>query len=204
MSRIRSASVQYVFWLVCCSLLTIVAQAQVSVSIGQNFTGSTYNLNVQSVPPDSNGEIGPRHFMEFINGTVAIYDKTNGVTVQRKTNLKFWSDSGLIISPDSGVSDPRVIFDPRSQRWFAVQVDFTSTAADPTLNANDFLIAVSATSDPTGAWRGFSFQADPATGTFADFPTMGLDANAITFPAICIMAGRTRWARNWFPFPKRV
>jgi hypothetical protein len=50
---------------------------------------------------------------------------------------------------------------------------------DPTMEANDFLLAVSATSDPTGQWHGFLFQADPDNGYFADFPTLGLDSNAV-------------------------
>ena len=144
--------------------------AQIVVQIGQNFTGSTYGANSQSLPPDSNGAIGPRHFMEFINGAVAVYNKTNGVAVQRKSNLKFWSDAGVIISPDSVVTDPRVIYDSSAQRWFASQVDANGTAADPTLEANDFLFAVSATADPTGRWHGFLFQADPDSGYFAWMP----------------------------------
>ena len=168
----------------CCVFLLLFnialqSRAQVTLQIGQNFTGSTYGVNSQSLPPDTDGEIGPRHYMEFINGTVSVYNRTNGVSIQRKTNLKFWSDAGLIISPDSGVSDPRVTFDPTVQRWFACQVNYSGNSADPTLDANDFLIAVSATSDPTGLWRGFLFQADPATGNFADFPTLGVDGNAV-------------------------
>jgi hypothetical protein len=154
-------------------------QAQVTATIGQNFTGSVYELNTSSSPADSNGAIGPKHFMEFINGTVAVYNKTNGASVQRKSNLKFWSDAGVIISTDYLVSDPRVIYDPLSQRWFASQVDFNASATDPTLEANDFLLAVSSTSDPTGAWHGFMFQADPDNGSFADFPTLGVDSNAV-------------------------
>ncbi|MDB6022570.1 MAG: hypothetical protein JWQ04_2427 [Pedosphaera sp.] len=168
-------------WLIC-SLLLLTGEplpAQIGLAIGQNFTSSTYGVNSSALPPDANGAIGPRHFMEFINGTVAVYNKTNGVRLQRKTDVKFWSDAGLIISPDSAVTDPRVIYDPASQRWFASMVDFDSTASDPTLEANDFLFAVSATSDPTGTWHGFLFQADPDFGNFADFPTLGLDANAV-------------------------
>src|SRR2546422_19518 len=89
---------------------------QPTAQIGQNFTSSTYGVNTGAIPADANGAIGPRHFMEFINGTIAIYNKTNGLRVQRKTDLKFWSDAGLIISPDSGVTDPRVIYDPTVQR----------------------------------------------------------------------------------------
>src|ERR1043166_338886 len=158
--------------------------AQVTVQIGQNFTSSTYGTHSQALPPDPNGAIGPKHFMEFINGTVAVYNKTNGIGVQRKTDVKFWSDAGITLSSDSGISDPRVIYDPQSDRWFAVQVDFSTAGgdvcgSDPTFFANDFLLAVSATNDPTKAWHGFLFQSDPDTGAFADFPTLGLDANAV-------------------------
>ena len=153
--------------------------AQVAVQIGQNFTGSTYNLNSTALPPDPNGAIGPRHFVEFINGSFAVYNKTNSHNIKRISDLKFWSNAGVILSTDSGVSDPRIIFDPVSQRWFASQVDLDAAAADPTLEANDFLLAVSATSDPTGVWHGFLFQADPDNGYFADFPTLGLDTNGV-------------------------
>jgi hypothetical protein len=164
-------------------LFAMCAPAQVTVQIGQNFTGSTYGVNSSALPPDPNGAIGPKYFVEFINGTVAVYNPINGLSVQRKSNLKFWSDAGLIISPDADVTDPRVIYDSLSQRWFASQVDFDATAAanglDYTLEANDFLFAVSAGSDPTGPWNGFLFQADPDNGDFADFPTMGVDSNAV-------------------------
>jgi len=163
----------------CLFLSAVGGRAQVMVQIGQNFTSSTYGVNSQALPPDPNGAIGPRHFVEFINGSFTVYNKTNGLSVKRISDLKFWSNAGVILSTDSGVSDPRVIYDPISQRWFASQVDLDANALDPTLEANDFLIAISATSDPTGTWHGFLFQADPDTGDFADFPTMGVDSNAV-------------------------
>ena len=153
--------------------------AAVNVSIGANFTGSTFGVNSSFLPPDANGAIGPGRFMEFINGTVAVYNKTNGASVQRKSNAAFWADAGLIISSDALTTDPRVIYDPVSQRWFATQVDFNGNAADPTAEANNFLLAVSTTASPTGTWKGFKFQADPDNGFFADFPTLGLDGNAV-------------------------
>ncbi len=160
-------------------LMTAYAQAQVTVQIGQNFTGSTYGVNTQALPPDSNGTIGPKQFVEFINGEFAVYTKTNGHNIKRISDLKFWANAGLILSTDDAVSDPRVIYDPLSQRWFATMVDLDAAADDPTLEANDFLFAVSATSDPTGTWHGFLFQADPDNGNFADFPTLGVDSNAV-------------------------
>src|SRR5437016_10718172 len=135
--------------------MDISLRAQPTVQIGQNFTGSSLGTNASGLPPDSNGAIGPAHFMEFINGGVAVYNRTNVLHVQRKSDVKFWSDAGLIISPDSAMSDPRVIYDPTVQRWFASQVDASTSGSDPTLQANDFLLAVSDTSDPTRHWHGF-------------------------------------------------
>ena len=155
------------------------AHGGVSVSLGQNFTGTTFDLNTGITPADANGAVGPAHFVEFINGIVAIYNKTNVASVQRKSNAAFWADAGLIISSDALTTDPRVLYDPVSQRWFATQVDFNATVSDPTSQANNFLLAVSLTASPTGPWKGFKFQADQDNGYFADFPTLGVDADAV-------------------------
>jgi hypothetical protein len=149
-----------------------------TVTIGQNFTGNTLGVVSQALPPDSNGAIGPTRFMEFVNGVVSVYNRTNGASVQRKSDLKFWADAGLNTSAIA-ISDPRVIYDPLSQRWFACQVDYDPNATDPTAEANDFLLAVSTSSNPAGTWKAFSIQADPDNGFFADFPTMGVDSNAV-------------------------
>ena len=150
-----------------------------SVTIGQNFSAGTYNVNVTSIPPDPNGAIGPGRFAEFINGLFAVYNKTNGQSVKRITDLKFWSNAGVLLSTDDAVSDPRIIYDPTSQRWFASMVDASLSALDPALYSNDFLLAVSTGSDPSGTWHGFLFQADLDNGYFADFPTLGVDGNAV-------------------------
>ncbi len=97
--------------------------AQVTLQVGHNFTGSTYGVNTQALPPDSNGTIGPRHFVEFINGEFAVYNKTNGTNIKRISDLKFWSNAGVILATSDVVTDPRIIFDPLSQRWFATMVD---------------------------------------------------------------------------------
>ena len=155
------------------------SRAAVTVTVGKNFIGSSYVTNSQFVPPDADGAIGPGRFMEFVNGTVAVYNTTNGLSVQRKNNLDFWTDAGVVLSSVTQTSDPRVIYDPTVQRWFVVQVSLNSSASDPTTEANNFLLAVSATASPNGTWHGFKFQADPDNGYFADFPTLGVDSNAV-------------------------
>jgi hypothetical protein len=154
------------------------AQASVQVRIGQNFAGSD-NTTTFIAPADSNGAIGPEHFVEFINGTFAIYSKTNGALINWIYDTDFWFNAGVAIPFFFNISDPRIIYDPTVQCWFASQVDFDGTAADPTDFANHFLIAVSDTADPNGSWRGVAFIADPKTSFFADFPTLGVDSNAL-------------------------
>jgi hypothetical protein len=180
----RKSCLCIVSFSLCFFLSPLHAHAQVAVMIGTNFTSSTYDNgtgnggNSTAIPPDPNGAVGPAHFVEFINGSFTTYDKTNGDSV-RISDLSFWSGAGLIISPSSALTDPRIIYDPASQRWFASEVDVDANANDPTLEANNFLLAVSADSDPGGAWQGFLFRADPKTGNFADFPTLGVDANGV-------------------------
>jgi hypothetical protein len=176
----RGAKVAGMFAALGLSLSVLRAQPAVTMSLGQNFTASTYGVNTQALPADSNGAIGPRHFVEFINGSFAVYNKTNGQKVKRLTDRLFWSNAGVVLSSDAGITDPRIIYDPTVQRWFACMVDFDANApSDPTLESNDFLLAVSDSPDPTGAWHGFLFQADPDSGDFADFPTLGVDSNAV-------------------------
>jgi len=175
----RSAFVRVAALLVFGNLFLLPsAQAALQVQIGHNFAGSD-NSQTGITPADGNGAIGPKHFVEFINGFFCIYAKTNGLRIRRISDLQFWANAGVVISTDAMVSDPRVIYDPASQRWFASQVDLNASATDPTIYANNFLIAVSDTSSPTGTWHGRSFIADPDTGYFADFPTLGVDANAL-------------------------
>jgi hypothetical protein len=148
--------------------------AQVVVAIGQNFTASTFNVDSSSVPPDPNGAAGPLHFVELINGRFSVFNKSNGSKVQTMSDLTFWSQAGVTIPSGWDVTDPRIIYDPVSQRWFASQVDFNLN-----VNTNRFLLAVSTTADPTGSWKGVAIPSDPGGNNFADFPTLGLDSQGV-------------------------
>jgi hypothetical protein len=195
--------VTYLLLVVFSSVLAQASSPVPSITIGQNFLGSSFATNSQATPPDSNGVIGPKHFVEFINGTFAVYNKTNGNTVKRIADTKFWSNAGLILANSDAVTDPRIVYDPASQRWFASMVDFDANApSDPTLEANDFLLAVSLTSDPTGAWKGFLLQADPDNGTFADFPTLGVDTDAVYLSGDMYQGEDNPMGPSLFSFPK--
>jgi hypothetical protein len=183
----------------CLGLSSTTVSGSVLVQLGQNFTGSSYGTDSPYVPPDCNGAAGPDHFVELINGRYSVYAKTNGVRLQTMSSFTFWTNSGLVISPGWEVSDPRVVYDPVAARWFAsaVDVDLSSTS---NYRSNRFLLAISAGADPTGGWQGAGFVADPVTGSFADFPTLGLDANGLYLSAY--MFDGTSGAER--PLPVRI
>ncbi len=157
-------------------LLAAPANAALLVSIGQNFTGSTYGQDSSLLPPDANGAVGPNHFVELVNGRFAVFQKSSGARVKSISDLTFWSQAGVTVPTGWLATDPRIFYDPTVQRWFASQVDFDHSS---TVATNRFLLAVSATNDPTGRWKAVAFGSDPSGRDFADFPTLGLDANGI-------------------------
>ena len=115
------------------------------VQIGQNFTGSTSGVDSDAVPADTEGAAGPRYFVEFINGRFSVYEKSTATRVQTKTDVQFWQAAGVTFGSNIDVTDPRIIFDSDSQRWFASMVDFNSNSLR--LRGNRFLVAVSASAD---------------------------------------------------------
>ena len=151
------------------------ARAFAAVEIGLNFTGSTLGIESGYVPPDCNGAAGPNHYVEFINGRFSVYAKPGAARVLTLTDKGFWTRAGLTFGSGISVTDPRILYDPSAQRWFASAIDFNSSAQ----SSNRFLLAVSTGADPTASWRAVAFPVDPAQGNFGDFPTLGLDANGV-------------------------
>jgi hypothetical protein len=155
-----------------------------SFSIVQNFQGSTID-QVFLAPPDTTGAIGNNHFVELINGRYAVYNKTGngnsnsavGSPLFSSTLNQFWIAAGV---PNfiSATSDPRLVFDPSSQSWFAASVDSGTNSAPPIgFIKNNFLLAVSKTDNPLDGWTGFKIAGDPTRLT--DFPTLGLNQDGV-------------------------
>ncbi len=98
-------------------------------------------------PPDCNGAAGPNHYMQTINSTYAIYNKT-GALLAGPTNMN--NLFGGVTGSGCNDGDPLILYDEQASRWLAVEFSICG--------ANDYmLIAVSTTSDPTGTWYSYSF-----------------------------------------------
>jgi hypothetical protein len=135
------------------------------------FEGESAAQACACAPPDTDGDVGPNHYVEAVNVAFAIYNK-NGTLLSGPTtyNSLFAPLTGTPCS-GSNDGDPYALYDPVADRW--VISDF----AFPSFPGTSFwqCIAVSQTSDPvSGGWFLYALQVDPANPTFlGDYPKFG-------------------------------
>jgi hypothetical protein len=128
-----------------------------------------------AIPPDTQIAVGPNHVFEAVNSEVRIWSRpTTAPTVLYDVDLG--SFFGLsIFDFFTVVSDPRVVYDPISDRWFV-----SCVTLDPYFAyTGDWRIAVSKSNDPTGEYTLYQAQFN---GEFPDFPSLGIsdDKLAVT------------------------
>lgn len=148
------------------------------------------------VVPDTMGAVGPNHIVELINGNMQIFDKATGASIEDRSIVSFWTDRVGLAGPSNGrYFDPRIVFDPPSQRWFAVSIDDAVGAT-----SNNLVFGRSDTADPTGDWDGFRLDADTvAPEEFHDYPTLGLDADGLY---VCTQDFNGPGNESCYSFPK--
>jgi hypothetical protein len=138
-----------------------------AVAIGTTFAGAS---GTTTPPPGAEGAVGPNNYVEFVNGNVAVYTKA-GVLVNGfpKSEVQFWQDAGLGAPfTNPGLRGPRIVYDPVSDRWFAVEINLSNTG-------NQVLLARTDNNNPAGQWKAVTYQAVAST-VFGDAPTLGVDA----------------------------
>jgi len=128
------------------------------------------------IPPDCTMATGPSHVMLSVNSSVAIHNKVGGAVVLQRTLTQWFSN---VISGQT-IFDPKLLYDQHAARWVLLAAAFRTNP-----NASVFLLSVSATANPLGAWRNYVFDAtkdgSTQTGNWADFPGLGVDAHALYF-----------------------
>ncbi len=145
-------------------------------TLGLTFLGATL-ADANAFPPDVMGTVGPTQFIVAINGRIRSFNKTTGVAdgVLNADMDVFFS---TVMSTQSGTftSDPRIRYDRITGRWFVIIID---VPAGTGAVANRLLVAVSNSATITGStvWTYFYFT--PNASQFADYPTLGIDKNAL-------------------------
>jgi len=143
-------------------------------TVGLSFDGSSDDdnsavLGFRVVPPDTDGDVGPNHYVQWINSVTEIFDK-NGNTLLGPVagNIYFQGLGGDCEADNNG--DPIVLYDELADRWLVSQ--FAVSVAPYFM-----CIAISETSDPTGAYHQYAF---PFGNDGPDYPKLGIWGDSYT------------------------
>src|SRR6266480_2258257 len=131
--------------------------------VGVGLAGFTPSSN----PPDTNGRVGAKQYVQWNNTSFAVFNKTTGALLfgPAAGNTLFQSLGGVGATHNDG--DPVVSFDILAGRWVLSQF---VVGASPEFSHQ--CIAVSQTEDATGAYFLYDFVTDPAN--FVDYPKTGV------------------------------
>jgi hypothetical protein len=133
-------------------------------------------------PPDQGLGVNSTQVFEAVNDAVAVYDHSGNLLAGPTSMNVFFGLPSEFVRPRGPfgpfLSDPRIIFDHDTQRWFLIVLEID---VDPTtgafLNASHILIAVSQSADATGLFNFFAIDVtDPGFGAcpcLGDQPLLG-------------------------------
>jgi type IX secretion system substrate protein len=138
--------------------------------------GTSFDATNQNgwIPYDAAIAAGPNHIVVCTNAQIEVYSRSGGFIARYSTDPGSGSD---FFPTDAGVSFDCKAFYDNAANHFVLLYDQES---NPLAFMN---VAVSVTSDPTGAWYKYhlSWTLDGSTPTsnWGDFPSLGYDNNAI-------------------------
>ncbi len=120
-----------------------------------NFEGIN-NLN-HVLPPDPNGDVGPNHYVQWVNLSLAVWQldrpsHTATLIFGPVSGNTIWSGFGGACETTNN-GDPIVLYDHLADRWMISQFALPSGQSGPYYQC----VAVSQTGDPTGAWYRYAF-----------------------------------------------
>ncbi len=156
------------------------------------------------IPPDTMGAAGPSHLVSILNSEVGIFSKSTGVLlVPAQTLREFWSPLGTGPGqPAASPFDPKILYDQGSGRFVAVTLGGNTRAGNPD-PSSWLLVAVSETSDPTGAWNRWAIPANQdVANRWADFPGLGIDDGHVYVSCNMFSAASLYQVPKVFVFPK--
>jgi hypothetical protein len=120
------------------------------------------------IPPDPNGAVGPSHFVEMVNSSYSVYNKTGTRLVGPVHINPLWSNLPGRCQVDND-GDPVVVYDHLADRWVLTQ--FAVNGGNGPFAQ---CVAVSTTSDPTGSFYVYEFDQP----IFNDYPKFGVWSDA--------------------------
>ena len=131
----------------------------------QNFAGISYT---GFFPPDTNGDVGPNHYVQWINTSLQIWNKSGVSVFGPVGGNTIWSSlGGACATRNDG--DPIALYDSAADRWMLSQFAFPN---GPNTGPFYQCVAVSRTPDPTGQYFLYSYLM--SNTLLNDYPKFGV------------------------------
>jgi hypothetical protein len=153
-------------------------------------------------PPDTNGDVGPQYYIQTVNTSIGIYNKSTGSRDAAFTFDTFMSQGAFgNLCDTNNFGDPVVLYDTFEDRWIITDFAFTLDGLG-NVNAPAFqCFAASKSGDPIlGGWNFYSIQ---LSDFLDDYPKLGIwpdglymSANLFSFGAGSTFQGARVWAFN--------
>ena len=125
-------------------------------------------LGRAAVPPDTNGDVGLNHYVQWVNLTFAVWDKSGNLVYGPAAGNTLWQGFGGPCEATNN-GDPIAQYDQLADRWLMSQFAFPNGYyAGPYYQC----IAVSQTGDPTGAWYRYEYKISDTK--MNDYPKFGV------------------------------
>jgi len=115
------------------------------------------------LPPDTQGDVGLNHYVQWVNLSFAVYNKTGTRLYGPANGNTIWTGFGGPCETNNH-GDPITIYDHLADRWMMSQFVIGSTSYQ--------CIAVSQTGDPTSSWH--RYQYTWPNNYMNDYPHFGL------------------------------
>src|SRR5207244_12146357 len=114
--------------------------------VGQGFIGPAGLFNVDAARPDTNGDVGPNHYVQIVNADFAIFNKAGTAVYGPVPINTLWSGFGGDCQTNND-GDPVVLYAQIADRWSISQLSVTG--ANGTTRPLLECVAVSKTPGPT-------------------------------------------------------
>ncbi len=118
-------------------------------------------------PPDPNGDVGLTQYVETVNGSYGVYNKSTGANLMITSLQNLWSSLSGSACANNNDGDPIVLYDRAADRWLVSQF-----AIPGGTTGYHQCIAISKTNDATGQWYTWDFLW--STSTMNDYPHFGI------------------------------
>lgn len=140
-----------------------------------SFEGLSFGANGNGHPPDTNGDVGPQYYIQSINTSIGIYDKTTGNLITAPNFNTFMSQGHFgNLCDTNNFGDPVVLYDTFEDRWVITDFAFTLNGSGAVINPPGAFqcVAVSRSGDPvSGGWNFYSVN---TAGGLGDYPKFGI------------------------------